>query len=80
MDEKDKNELYSHLSTIHSLIGATISVTHRKKYIEIMFNKKMPDKTKSNACRLEMELGVAYNLIQEIEKSIDRLEQEANIK
>ena len=50
-----------------------MSVIYSKEYIEIMFNEKTPDEIKSNACKLEMKLCVAYNLIQDIEKDIDRI-------
>ena len=73
MIKKDTNEIYHHLSTIHSLIGAAVSVIYSKEYIEIMFNEKTPDEIKSNACKLEMKLCVAYNLIQESEKSMDKI-------
>ena len=73
MIKRDTDEIYHHLSTIHSLIGAVVSVIYRKEYIEIMFNEKTPDEIKSNACKLEMKLCVAYNLIQDIEKDIDRI-------
>ena len=74
MDEKGKDEIYNHLSTLHSLIRASMAVTCREEYEALIFNENMPDEVKNNAHKIEMALNVIYHLVKDIEKSIDRLE------
>ena len=80
MNEKDKIEIYNQLSTMQSLIDATLSVTQREEYKAIILDKKITDEIKNNEYCLKIALGIACYSIQEMTDGVDRIDKEANIE